>query len=47
MKTSEVKAFFAGLASSWDENNEKDSSLIGRILDNAGVSAGKDILDDL
>ena len=45
MKTSEVKAFFAELASSWDENNEKDSALIGEILDNAGVSAGKDVLD--
>lgn len=45
MRQNDVIAFFARLAPRWDENNRKNSTVIGRILDNAGVGEGKDILD--
>ncbi len=45
MKQNDVIAFFSRLAPQWDEMNRKNSTVIGRILDDAGVGAGKDILD--
>ena len=45
MEKKDIIAFFAGLAPQWDERSEKDSGIIGTILDNAGVCEGKDVLD--
>ena len=37
--------YFNAHASAWDEEMIKNEKAVARILDNAGVSAGKDILD--
>ncbi len=45
MEKSDVIAFFDRCASTWDEELIKSDVIIGRILDNAEVEAGQDILD--
>lgn len=40
-----VTEFFDRLAPTWDEGYEHNDDVIARILDNAGVSAGMDLLD--
>ena len=45
MNQQDVIAFFDRLAPQWDADMIRDDSIIGLILDNAGVTAGKDILD--
>ena len=45
IETKEVIAFFDRLARDWDTELIRSDEIISRILDNAGVSAGKDILD--
>ncbi len=45
IETKEVIAFFDRLAPDWDAELIRSDEIIGRILDNADVSAGKDILD--
>lgn len=40
-----VIEYFNAHASGWDEEMIKDNEIVAQILDNAGVSAGKDILD--
>ncbi len=41
----EVIAYFDRLAPDWDGTLVRNEEVIGRILDNAGVAAGKDVLD--
>ena len=41
----QVAAFFDRLAPSWDAGMVKNPEIIGTILDNAGVSEGKRVLD--
>lgn len=43
--TNDVIEFFDRLASGWDDGMVRSDAVIGRILDNAGVSEGKDVLD--
>ena len=43
--TNEVLAFFDRLAPDWDAEMIRDDGIIGTILDNAHVDAGKDVLD--
>ena len=43
--TNEVIEFFDRLAPLWDADMVRNDEVIGKILDNAGVSAGKDVLD--
>ena len=45
IKTKEVVEFFDRLAPGWDEEMIRSDEIISTILDNACVSAGKDILD--
>ena len=45
IKTDEVIAFFDRLAPDWDSEMIRNDEIISVILDNAGVSEGKDILD--
>ena len=45
MDKNKIKDFFNGLASGWDDGMIKDDRIMNIILDNAGVSKGKDILD--
>ncbi|MBQ4338978.1 MAG: class I SAM-dependent methyltransferase [Clostridia bacterium] len=41
----DVKAFFDSRAVSWDEQTVRKEEVIEKILDNAGVSEGDDVLD--
>ena len=45
IETKEVIEFFDRLASSWDDELIRNDGIIDTILDNAGVCAGKDVLD--
>ena len=45
INTSEVIEFFDRLAPGWDAEMIRNDEVIGLILDNAGVTAGKDVLD--
>lgn len=45
MEKSEIIDFFNSQAVHWDENMIRNDEIICKILDNAGVSEGKDILD--
>ena len=45
IKTDEVIAFFDRLAPDWDDEMIRSDEIICTILDNAGVSEGKDVLD--
>ena len=45
MDTATVKEYFDNSASSWDEEMIRNDEIINLILDNAGVSEGKDVLD--
>ena len=45
INTSEVIEFFDRLAPGWDADLIRNDEIINIILDNAGVTAGKDILD--
>ena len=45
IETEEVIRFFDRLAPGWDEEMIRSDEIISTILDNACVSAGKDILD--
>ena len=45
MEKSDVIAFFDRLASNWDADMIKSDEIIGKILDNAEVSEGMDVLD--
>ena len=45
MNQNDIIAFFARLASHWDDNNNKNGTVVNTILDNAGVCEGKNVLD--
>lgn len=45
MNKADVAAFFDRCAPSWDAEMVKSDRIMGRILDNAEISAGQDILD--
>lgn len=45
IKKKEVIAFFDRLAPGWDADMVRNDAIIGTILDNAGVTEGKDVLD--
>lgn len=45
MNKTDVIAFFDRLAPQWDADMIRSDAIIGKILDNAGVTAGKDVLD--
>ncbi len=45
IETKEVIAFFDRLAPGWDAEMIRNDEIINTILDNAGVEAGKDVLD--
>ena len=45
MNKTDVIAFFDRLAPGWDADIIRSDAIIGKILDNAGVAAGKDVLD--
>ena len=45
MNQQDIIAFFDRLAPQWDADMIRSDAIISAILDNAGVSAGKDILD--
>ena len=45
IETNEVIAFFDRLAPGWDVEMIRNDEIINTILDNAGVTAGKDVLD--
>ena len=45
MNKQDVIEFFDRMASSWDADMIKNDEIIGKILDNAEVEAGQDILD--
>ena len=45
IETKEVIAFFDRLAPGWDADMVRNDAIIGTILDNAGVTEGKDVLD--
>ena len=45
MRKSDVIAFFDRCAPSWDADMIKSDEIIGKILDNAEVAAGMDVLD--
>ena len=45
IETKDVIAFFDRLAPDWDAEMIRSDEIINAILDNAGVSSGKDILD--
>jgi demethylmenaquinone methyltransferase/2-methoxy-6-polyprenyl-1,4-benzoquinol methylase len=45
IETKEVIEFFDRLAPGWDADMVRNDAIIGTILDNAGVTEGKDVLD--
>ena len=45
MHKQDVIAFFDHCAPTWDQRNVTNDAVIGRILDNAHVTAGTDVLD--
>ena len=45
MQKSDVIAYFDECASTWDEKNSKDEAVIRKILDNAEITDGMDVLD--
>ena len=45
MNKQDVIAFFDRLAPGWDADMIRSDAIIGKILDGAGVTAGKDVLD--
>ena len=45
MNKTDVIEFFDRCAPSWDADMIKNDTIIGKILDNAEVEAGQDILD--
>ena len=45
MNKIKIRDFFNRLSSTWDEGMVRDEEVITKILDNAQVSEGKDILD--
>lgn len=45
MNKSDVIAFFDGIAATWDAAQVDKTDIINRILDNAGVAQGQDVLD--
>ncbi len=45
MNKSDVIAFFDGIAATWDAAQVDKTDIINRILDNAGVTEGLDVLD--
>ncbi len=45
IRTEDVIAFFDRLAPQWDADMVRDDTIIGTILDNAFVTAGKTVLD--
>lgn len=45
MHKQDVIAFFDHCAPTWDQRNVTNDAVIGRILDNAHVTAGADVLD--
>lgn len=45
MKKEDVIEFFDRLAPGWDADMIRSDEVIGEILDNAGVTAGKEVLD--
>ncbi|MBO4411669.1 MAG: class I SAM-dependent methyltransferase [Lachnospiraceae bacterium] len=45
IETQDVKEFFDRLAPGWDAAEIRDDGIIAEILDNALVTAGKDVLD--
>lgn len=45
MNKSDVIAFFDGIASGWDDAQVDKTDIINRILDNAQLGAGQDVLD--
>jgi demethylmenaquinone methyltransferase/2-methoxy-6-polyprenyl-1,4-benzoquinol methylase len=45
IETKEVIEFFDRLAPDWDADMVRNDAIIGTILDNAGVTEGKDVLD--
>lgn len=45
MDKQDVISYFDSHAESWDGELIKNQAVVGEILDNAGVSAGKDVLD--
>jgi len=45
IRTEDVIAFFDRLAPQWDADMIRDDAIIGTILDNAAVTAGKTVLD--
>lgn len=45
MDKKEIKAFFDELATSWDENQQRNEEVINIILDKAGISEGVSVLD--
>ena len=45
MNKQDVIAFFDRAASGWDADMVKSDAIIGKILDNAEIAAGQDVLD--
>ena len=45
IETNDVIAFFDRLADGWDESTVRNDEVINKILDNAGVREGIDVLD--
>ena len=45
MNKKDVIQFFDRMAPSWDADMIRSDAIIGTILDNAGITAGKDVLD--
>ena len=45
MQQSDVIAYFDSCAPTWDEKNSHNDTIIGKILDNAEITSGMDILD--
>lgn len=45
MNKQDVITFFDGLAPQWDADMVRSDEIIGKILDNAGVAAGAEVLD--
>ena len=45
MDKKDVIEFFDSCASGWDSNMVRNEAVISRILDHAGIEAGKDVLD--
>ena len=45
MNKQDVIAFFDRLAPQWDEDMIRDDGIIGKILDEGQVTAGKEVLD--